>query len=131
MEAPAICSSNCLSAIQINESNGPSDKQAYLRNDGLVEITPITVTGGDMGNRKQHNKDAGYVAERKNPYVSDKKVVIYIAAEQGIDVDGKYAVVCDAHGTMVGETSLSKARFTMKSPDSFCDGCRQLAESFW
>ena len=79
-------------------------------------------------NRKQHSNDLGYVAERKNPF-ADRKVVIYVATEIGIDVDGcKYAVVCDDHGVVVGTTSIPKARILMKNPDNFCDECRALSQ---
>lgn len=75
--------------------------------------------------RKLHNTDAGYIAERTNPFIPGKKVVIYIAEKQGIDVGGsKYAVVCDAHGSLWGETSVPKARQLMKNPDEFCFECR-------
>ena len=76
--------------------------------------------------RKVHNDEEGYIAERMNPFIR-QKVVIYLAEEQGIDVDGmRYAVVCDAHGTLVGETSIPRARLAMKRPDNFCDECRKL-----
>ena len=81
--------------------------------------------------RKQHNTEAGYIAERMNPHVPGRKVVIYIAAEQGIDAfadrEGnphKYAVVCDQHGQIGGTTNLPKARELMKAPEDFCTGCR-------
>lgn len=78
--------------------------------------------------RKRHNQEAGYVAERMNPFVRGQKVVIYRAAAQGIDVDGAtYAVVCDAHGTLVGEASIPRARVVMKRPDNFCEACAALA----
>ena len=74
-------------------------------------------------NRKQHSGEVGYVAERMNPFMPGKKVVIYIAEEQGMDVDGcKYAVVCDAHSTIVGTMSLPDARGFMKYPE-FCETC--------
>ena len=50
------------------------------------------------------------------------------AIGQEIDVEGKYAVVCDAHGTTSGATSVPKARLAMKDPALFCDGCRELDE---
>jgi len=78
--------------------------------------------------RKQHNTEPGYVAERMNPYVPGSKVVIYVGALQEIDVEGKYAVVCDAHGTTSGATSVPKARLAMKDPALFCDECRNLDE---
>ena len=36
-----------------------------------------------MSNRKRHSTDAGYIAERMNPFVPGRKIVIYRAAEQG------------------------------------------------
>jgi len=80
-------------------------------------------------NRKRHNHEAGYIAERVNPFVPHTKVVIYNANEQGIDVaEYKYAVVCDAHGQIGGEDSVRLARQSMKQPDDFCVECRVLAE---
>ncbi len=80
-----------------------------------------------MSNRKRHSDEAGYIAERMNPIVPGSKIVIYEASEQLIDVDGKrYAVVCDAHGTIAGDTSLPRARASMKAPWNFCDDCRAL-----
>ena len=77
-----------------------------------------------MGNRKKHAGEAGYIAERMNPVLNGTKVVIYVAAEQGIDVDEKYVVVCDAHGTICEASSVPKARELMKSPTEFCHDCR-------
>lgn len=80
-----------------------------------------------MKNRKLHNEEAGYIAERVNPNVPGTKVVIYVAAEQGIDAGPyKYAVVCDAHSTICGESSVPRARVIMKAPEEFCGGCRAL-----
>ena len=81
-----------------------------------------------MGARKIHNHEDGYVAERTNPYVAGTKVVIYRAEEADIDVaPDKYAVVCDAHGTLVGDTSIPKARLSMKDPSNFCEECAKIA----
>ena len=80
--------------------------------------------------RKWHNGEAGYIAERMNPYVADTKVVIYVAAEQGFDpARGKYAVVCKAHATVRQMTNVPKAREYMKEPDRFCLDCERLADS--
>jgi hypothetical protein len=77
--------------------------------------------------RKQHNREAGYIAERMNPFAPGRKVVIYRAEEQGIDVDGsKYAIVCDAHGTISSATNLPDARVQMKRPDNFCEACMAI-----
>jgi len=76
--------------------------------------------------RKIHSDELGYVAERKNPFASGK-ITIYIAAQQGIDVaPDKYAVVCDAHATIVGVSSIPKARQFMKHPE-FCEECMDAA----
>ena len=78
-------------------------------------------------NRKRHNLEPGYIAERASPFVPGQKVVIYQAAEQGIDVGkNKYVVVCDAHGTVCGINSVSGARVLMKCPDNFCEQCAVL-----
>lgn len=77
-------------------------------------------------NKKRHNDEAGYVAERINPYIAGQKVTIYRAADQGIDVEYKYAVVCDAHATIGSSKNIPDARILMKNPDNFCDGCREL-----
>jgi len=80
--------------------------------------------------RKQHNTEPGYIAERMNPFVAGSKVVIYIADEQGLDVgDCKYAVVCDAHSTLVGTTNIPRARASMKNPAEFCQGCRDIEDA--
>lgn len=76
----------------------------------------------NMSNRKPHNKDAGYVAE-KIFRPTGAHVVIYVAAAQGIDVDGnRYAVVCSKHSTICGVQSVPKARVLMKYPE-FCERC--------
>lgn len=78
--------------------------------------------------RKQHNQSAGYIAERMNPFLPGKKVVIYLAAELNMDVGGnKYAVVCIAHNTLVGVPSIPRARIAMKNPDEFCEECSALS----
>jgi len=77
-----------------------------------------------MTSRKQHALDAGYIAERMNPGHPGHKVVIYNATEQGLDDNGgRYAVVCDMHGSVCNETSLPRARSLMKSPRTFCEEC--------
>lgn len=78
-------------------------------------------------NRKIHNHEPGYVAERRNPFRPTEKVAIYIAETQGIDVPDRYAVVCDAHGSIGSARSEKLARHDMKNPDEFCEDCRQLA----
>jgi hypothetical protein len=77
--------------------------------------------------RKIHNIECGYIAERKNPF-TDGKVVIYVAAQQGIDVaPDRYIVVCDTHATIVGTSSIPKARKFMKYPE-FCEECMKLGK---
>jgi len=91
-----------------------------------------------MSKRKQHNGDAGYVAERMNPNPNvRRKVVIYMASEAGIDTYGlarfektsPYAIVCDAHSQIGAADTMQKARGMMKNPADFCTGCRELDAS--
>jgi hypothetical protein len=85
-----------------------------------------------MSRRKPHNTDAGYIASRRHPTIKGVSgergkgwVVIYEAAEQGLDTEGgRYAVVCHSHGNIVNETSLRGARASMKCPQNFCEECR-------
>ena len=77
--------------------------------------------------RKQHSAEDGYISERMNPFVPGTKVVIYNAREQDLDdVEGTYAVVCDAHGTVSNTWDIYDARELMKAPENFCDACRIL-----
>ena len=78
--------------------------------------------GIQMSTRKPYNQDEGYIASLRSG--KDKGwVVIYNAKKAGIDnTDGKYAIVCQTHNTIVNTTSLPKARTAMKSVD-FCELC--------
>ncbi len=81
-----------------------------------------------MTNRKPFNDRAGYLASRINALTTIHNV-IYLAAEQGIDADGKYITVCEAHGQMVSSTSMSQARVDMKDASQWCSKCaRNLTE---
>jgi len=80
-----------------------------------------------MSNKKIHNQESGYIAERKN-HISGGKIVIYIAKDQGVDVgSNKYAVICDKHSTMCGTTNLPDARSLMKYPE-FCEQCMKIEQ---
>ena len=80
-----------------------------------------------MTKRKPHSDDAGYIAERIF-LPSGSHIVIYDAKEQGIDVGGcRYAVVCSKHSTLVGDSSLARARMSMKNPRNFCAECAPAA----
>ena len=76
-----------------------------------------------MSKRKPHNDVIGYVCELRNRVTGIDYVVIY-DRNKGFDCDsdGRYVVVCEAHGTMVSETSLPRARMSMKSVE-FCQEC--------
>lgn len=76
-------------------------------------------------NRKPYNDRAGYKCSKRSA-VGNGWVVIYEATEAGIDVGGlRYAVVCEAHGTNIGESAMPRARLSMKAPENFCDECRK------
>lgn len=75
--------------------------------------------------RKPCNNWAGYIASRRNALTGDFTVIVN-AAEHGIDSSGgKYAVICNAHGTILNVPSIPKARPFMKDPQ-FCEECEQL-----
>jgi hypothetical protein len=81
-----------------------------------------------VSNRKPYNENAGYVASRHN-IINYGWVVIYVAAEQGIDVGtDKYATVCEKHGTTCGTTSVARARSFLKFPE-FCEECMDEARA--
>jgi hypothetical protein len=67
---------------------------------------------------------AGFISARDN--AKDKGWnVLYRAEEQGIPSEdgGKYAIVCQAHGSVLQVNDLVGARSALRFPD-FCDCCR-------
>jgi hypothetical protein len=66
-------------------------------------------------------REAGHIAEAVYA-ASGSRIVVYVASEQGIDCGARYAVVCSAHATILGESSLRSARRTMRHPE-FCEDC--------
>lgn len=81
-----------------------------------------------MSKRKPHNGDCGYIAE-KIFKPTGSHIVIYRAAEQGIDVGpDKYAIVCSLHATIVGTTNVPDARGFMKYPE-FCEECMNVVSN--
>lgn len=78
-----------------------------------------------MSTRKPHNEDAGYICE-KIYKPTGSHIVIYIASEQGMDVEGKYAIFCSKHTTLTGATNLPDARAFMKSAE-FCEECMKIS----
>ena len=75
-----------------------------------------------LSRRNPYNDCAGYLASRRSGS-RHGWVVIYRAADQGIDVGGNpYAVVCETHATICGVASMPKARTLMKSAE-FCEAC--------
>ncbi len=67
---------------------------------------------------------AGYIAERKT---QAGVAVLYLAESQGIDPEGgKYAAVCEAHGTICNFSSKGEALRHLSSAD-WCEACQELA----
>lgn len=64
---------------------------------------------------------AGYVGHAVYK-ATGARIVVYVAQEQGLDVDGRYAVVCELHSTLAGETSKRRALRDMRRPE-FCEDC--------
>lgn len=83
-----------------------------------------------MKTRADLRRQAGYVTAHKTACGhGDERgwVVAYLAEAQGIDPEdgGKYAVVCDLHGTIVQVGAKKEARRIARDGGaSFCDCCR-------
>lgn len=86
----------------------------------------ISQLGERNGMRTAFRWRAGFVAAARTA-LDGGFVAVYVAEAQQIDVDGKrYAVVCESHGAIAGESSQKKARISMQAPENFCDECRKL-----
>lgn len=67
-------------------------------------------------------EQAGYIKHRTfEP--SGSRIVVYRAAEQGIDIEERYAVVCELHGIISGVSSKRQALADMRHPIDFCQEC--------
>jgi len=78
-----------------------------------------------MSAPKPHNL-AGLVETRKNR-ATGSWVSIYRAEAAGIDASsGRYAVVCEAHGSILNAETLSMARRQLPVA-SWCEDCRAIA----
>jgi hypothetical protein len=75
--------------------------------------------------RKPYNNCAGYIASLRSG-AGRGWVVIYLTAEQKMD-GSKYMVSCEAHSCFVTVSSMPLARTAMKSPENFCQQCREAA----
>jgi hypothetical protein len=73
----------------------------------------------------EESKHAGFVG-RATYEPTGARIVVYVAREQGLDVDGRYAVVCRLHATLVGETSKRRALRMARFPE-FCEECMLCA----
>jgi hypothetical protein len=56
-----------------------------------------------------------------------KNMTVMLSSETGMDVDGKWATVCNRHGTLVGSATNKQAVAAAKYPD-WCDECRSEME---
>jgi hypothetical protein len=76
-------------------------------------------------------ENAGFIAARKNKAGTNYNV-LYRAEEQNISSDdgGKYAVVCEEHGSLVQTTNQRNARTILRYPD-FCDCCEDRCGTSW
>lgn len=75
---------------------------------------------------ESHRTDAGFVAEKLYK-PSGSMIVLYRAAEQGLDTGGRYAIVCSAHGNLIGDSNLQRAKLSMRDPTQFCPDCDSSA----
>lgn len=71
---------------------------------------------------------AGYRAHRKNP-LTGGPVVTLEAEAQGLDTGERWATICDAHGTIMGDRTLALAAGSRRNPAAWCEPCRSLDEA--
>ena len=66
----------------------------------------------------------GKVWTRKNPF-SKSQVSVYHSEQAGMDSSEgvKYHAVCEDHGMMIGETTISRAKSAAIDSPSWCDEC--------
>lgn len=70
--------------------------------------------------------NAGYVSSRRNK-INGHWATIYRADDAALDAGGeRYAVVCEAHSSVVGQSSITKARHFTKYPEH-CEECMKDA----
>jgi len=80
--------------------------------------------------RKPHSWWAGYVAERRNKITGDYNVLVE-AGPAGLDpAGGRWAMICNAHGTILNHTSQRVLR-KFGLADGYgslewCDDCRAI-----
>lgn len=77
---------------------------------------------------KPHVDEAGFVAAKAST-LNGQDIVLYDAEVAGFDLrDGRWVVVCHAHGATAHETNQRRARKMMGEPAQWCGGCRQVTE---
>ena len=64
--------------------------------------------------------------ERRTNRKTGHKVALYVSDDQAIHADGKYAVSCEAHSSVVGSDTMREATRLMAHPDEWCDECKLL-----
>lgn len=74
---------------------------------------------------KPHADEAGFITAKVN-MLSGQDIVLYDGEVAGFDLaDGRWVVVCHAHGSTEHETNQRRARKHMATPEAWCSGCRQ------
>lgn len=71
----------------------------------------------------QPSEQAGYLAHRDT---ITGRTVLYEAAAQGLDAGGmRYAIVCEQHGCVGGDSSKRRAMVSLRHPRNFCEQCER------
>lgn len=71
------------------------------------------------------SQNAGWKDARRNPHTGGW-TGIYLSEAQGLEGEDKWAVICEAHGTLVTVPNLRFAEITAADSTSFCEDCREI-----
>jgi hypothetical protein len=88
-------------------------------------MTTDFVTCYDMiDDTPDYTLNAGYRTQRKNKITGDA-VVVYRAADQGIEDEERWMVMCEGHNEFVGTATLRLAISAAREPDQWCSACQE------
>jgi hypothetical protein len=74
-----------------------------------------------------HQHEIGYVTSRTNQLTNDY-CILYDGDKAGEVGSGRWTILCSFHGSVVTNTNKRAAISLLRTPSSWCEACRTLAE---